>query len=174
LGIDPGLLQLIQFWSIEKYINSGAAVLPMGIQHLPNKMHCFDVVFSMGVFYHRKSPIEHIIQLANTIRNRGYLVLETLVVDGDEKTCLLPHGRYAQMRNVWFLPSVKMLEIMLKRNGFDDVRCVDVSETTIQEQRTTDWMKFHSLKDFLNLNQTKTIEGYELPKRATFIARKVN
>ena len=173
LGIDPGLLQLMQFWSIEKYVQSNnAAVLPIGIQDMPRKMECFDVAFSMGVLYHRKSPIDHIIQLANKLVKGGSLVLETLIVDGDEKACLLPYGRYAQMRNVWFLPSVAMLQIMLERNGFKDIQCIDVSQTTVEEQRSTEWMKFHSLSEFLNPEKTKTIEGYDLPKRATLVAVK--
>ena len=172
MGIDPGLLQVMQFWSIEKYRKSQACVLPLGIESVPEKMKCFDVVFSMGVFYHRKSPIHHIMELSNLLIKGGSLVLETLVVDGDENTCLLPSNRYAQMRNVWFLPSIKMLEIMLKRNGFENIDCIDVTETTTQEQRTTKWMPFHSLNEFLNKSQDKTIEGYAVPKRATLVAIK--
>ena len=172
MGIDPGLLQIMQFWSVEKYINSGACILPIAMENMPKPLNCFDVVFSMGVLYHRKSPIHHIMELASTLTPGGHLVMETLVVDGDVSTCLLPTGRYAQMRNVWFLPSVAMLTIMLKRNGFENVKCIDVSTTTTNEQRTTKWMKFHSLKHFLNDDQTKTIEGYPLPKRATLVANK--
>ena len=172
MGIDPGLLQIMQFWSIEKYVQSGACVLPLSIQQMPESLNCFDVVFSMGVLYHRKSPIHHLRELANCLNSNGHLVIETLVVDGDDSTCLLPKNRYAQMRNVWFLPSVAMLMIMLKRNGFKDIECIDVTTTTTEEQRTTEWMKFHSLEEFLNRDQTKTIEGYDLPKRATVVARK--
>ena len=172
MGIDPGLLQIMQFWSIEKYVQSQAAVLPIAMENLPQNLCHFDVVFSMGVLYHRKSPVHHIIELATTIKRGGHLVLETLVVDGGETTCLLPTGRYAQMRNVWFLPSVAMLSIMLERNGFRKVRCIDATETSTDEQRSTAWMQFHSLEQFLNQDKTKTIEGYALPKRATLIAEK--
>ncbi len=172
MGIDPGLLQVMQFWSIEKYAQSAAAVLPLAMEDLPNKLNCFDVVFSMGVLYHRKSPIHHIMELASSIKQGGHLVLETLIVDGDEMTCLLPTGRYAQMRNVWFLPSVAMLTIMLERNGFSCVQCIDISETTTTEQRSTQWMKFHSLQQFLSADLQKTKEGYDLPKRATLLAVK--
>ncbi|MFK8013393.1 MAG: tRNA 5-methoxyuridine(34)/uridine 5-oxyacetic acid(34) synthase CmoB [Marinicellaceae bacterium] len=173
MGIDPGLLQIMQFWAVDKYIQSKAAILPLALESLPKKLLCFDVVFSMGVLYHRKSPIHHIIELAELLKKGGELVIETLIVDGDASTCLLPTSRYAQMRNVWFLPSIDMLSTMLKRNGFKNVKCVDVSVTTIKEQRSTDWMKFHSLEHFLNSDQSKTIEGYPLPKRATLVAQKV-
>jgi len=172
VGIDPGLLQLMQFWSIEKYYKSQACVLPLSMENMPEKLNYFDVVFSMGVLYHRKSPIHHLKELADALQPKGHLVLETLVVDGDEKTCLMPSGRYAQMRNVWFLPSVAMLILMLERSGFHSVSCIDVTTTTTEEQRSTEWMKFHSLQQFLNAEQSQTIEGYDLPKRATLLAQK--
>lgn len=166
LGVEPGLLQNVQFWAIEKYANTGAAILPLKVEALPDKMACFDVVFSMGVLYHRKSPIEHLEQLKNLLSKNGTLVLETLVVDGDEQSCLVPQGRYAQMRNVWFLPSVPMLCGWLKKVGFKDIQVVDESLTTTEEQRTTEWMQFHSLSEFLSTDHKQTIEGHSPPKRA--------
>ena len=75
------------------------------------------------------------------------------------------------MRNVWFIPSVEMLEIWLKRAGFTNIRCVDVNMTTIEEQRSTEWMEFESLPDFLDPNDhSRTVEGYPAPRRATMIA----
>jgi tRNA (mo5U34)-methyltransferase len=75
------------------------------------------------------------------------------------------------MRNVWFLPSCATLVSWLKRCGFQNVRVVDVTLTSIEEQRTTDWMRFHSLKDFLDpANSALTCEGYPAPKRAILIA----
>jgi tRNA (mo5U34)-methyltransferase len=172
MGIDPGLLQVMQFWAVEKYINSSAAVLPLAMQDLPKNLNCFDVVFSMGVLYHRKSPIHHIKELAGVLQQNGHLIIETLVIDGDKNSCLIPTDRYAQMRNVWFLPSIDMLKIMLKRCGFHHIECIDVTTTAIEEQRSTEWMKFHSLKQFLDKDQQSTIEGYSLPKRATLVAQK--
>ena len=55
--------------------------LAQRMQELP-ALRAFDTVFSMGVLYHRKSPIEHIEQLRNQLKDDGELVLETLVIDG--------------------------------------------------------------------------------------------
>jgi tRNA (mo5U34)-methyltransferase len=105
------------------------------------------------------------------LKKGGELVLETLVVDGDETTCLVPRGRYAKMRNVWFIPSVAMLEIWLQRAGFKNIRCVDLNTTSIEEQRSTAWMTFESLADYLDPNDIqKTIEGYQAPKRVVMVA----
>ena len=61
----------------------------------------------------------------------------------------------------------------LRRAGFSDVRCVDVSVTTVEEQRGTEWMKYQSLSDFLDPeDHSKTIEGLPAPMRAVIIARK--
>jgi tRNA (mo5U34)-methyltransferase len=76
------------------------------------------------------------------------------------------------MRNTWFIPSTGLLETWLKRCGFRDVRIADVSVTSPDEQRRTEWMFFESLADFLDPDDsTLTIEGHPAPRRATLIAR---
>lgn len=172
LGIEPGILHNVQFWSIQKYVDTMATMLPLKIQQMPGKFPYFDLVFSMGVLYHRKSPIEHLEHLKGLLKPGGELMLETLVIEGDEQTCLVPGERYAQMRNVWFLPSVHMLLNWLDRIGFKKSVVVDESNTTIEEQRSTDWMRFHSLKNFLNKDCSKTIEGYPPPRRVIIRCQK--
>lgn len=169
LGIDPALLFGCQFLAARHFAGDDLpiGVLPLGIEGVPDKLECFDTTFSMGVLYHRKSPVEHLEALRGTLKKGGELVLETLVVEGDENTVLLPEGRYAQMRNVWFLPSVQLLVRMLKRVGFREVEVLDVTVTTTEEQRGTEWMTFNSLSDFLDpADSSKTIEGYPGPLRA--------
>jgi tRNA (mo5U34)-methyltransferase len=101
------------------------------------------------------------------------LVLESLVVPGDIDTIMVPPGRYAKMSNVWFLPSTKALENMLRKLGLKDVHTVDINQTTTQEQRATDWMTFHSLADFLDPNNSSlSAEGHPAPLRATIVATK--
>lgn len=176
LGIDPSQKFLAQFSIIKKYFGeSPVHLLPLGIEDMPQEIgkSGFDTVFSMGVLYHRKSPINHLMELKNLLLPRGELVLETLVIDGDENQVLLPQGRYAQMRNVWFIPSARALELWLRKCGFKNIRTVDINQTTLEEQRATDWMHFHSLTNYLDpADHNKTIEGYPAPKRAIVIADK--
>lgn len=174
IGIDPSELFLCQFTAIKQLAGSDLPIhlLPLGIEELP-PIDAFDTVFSMGVLYHRRSPIDHILQLRSLLRADGELVLETLVVDGDENTVLVPNDRYGKMNNVWFLPSVKALILWLTKCEFYDVKCVNLDITSLDEQRSTDWMKNESLIDYLNPdNKDKTVEGYPAPKRATIIAKK--
>jgi len=174
IGIDPGLLFMFQFLSVKRYLGAVAVdLLPIRMEDLPAELELFDTTFSMGVLYHRRSPLDHLLELKGTLRRGGELVLETLVVDGPEGYSLMPEDRYGQMRNVWFLPSCDTLLRWLDRTGFRNARVVDVSETSTDEQRSTDWMRFNSLQDFLDPDDPgKTIEGYPGPKRATIIAEK--
>jgi tRNA (mo5U34)-methyltransferase len=173
IGIDPTALFFYQFHIFKQYIPThNIHYIPLGIEDLP-ELNAFDTVFSMGVLYHRRDPIKFLQELKAQLRKGGELVLETLVVEGDENTVLMPTDRYAQMRNVWFLPSVDALCLWMKRVGFKDIKLVDKNYTTTQEQRATKWMENHSLNDFLDPNnQQKTIEGYPAPLRATIIAKK--
>jgi len=172
VGIDPGQKYIMQFYALKKYLgNIPVHLLPLGIEDIPQELKAFDTVFSMGVLYHRRSPLDHLYELRDCLKPGGELVLETLVIEGDVNSVLLPEGRYQQMRNVWFLPSCDALVLWLQRCGFKNVRVVDVSKTSIDEQRATDWMNFDSLENFLDPNDpTKTIEGYPGPMRAVVLA----
>jgi tRNA (mo5U34)-methyltransferase len=172
VGIDPGLLSVMQFQLIKKlHGDADVYVLPLAIEAVPKNLQLFDSVFSMGVLYHRRSPIDHLLELQGCLQTGGELILETLVIDGEEGKVLLPEHRYAKMRNVWFLPDCPTLISWLKRCGYRNIRLVDVTTTTIEEQRSTEWMQFHSLKDFLDPhNLALTSEGLAAPKRAIFIA----
>ncbi len=174
IGIDPTPLFVMQFEAIRHYIRDFSVnVLPLGIDDVPAQLAAFDTVFSMGVLYHRRSPLEHIQQLYDCLKPGGELVLETLVVEGDEKTVLMPEDRYARMANVWFIPSPDMLVRWMKRCGLKDVRIVDVTPTTIEEQRSTGWMTFYSLPEFLDPDDSsKTIEGYPAPVRCIALAKR--
>ncbi len=173
IGIDPTQLFLAQFLAVQHSLGSRAPVhmLPLGIEDVPPNLHAFDTVFSMGVLYHRRSPIDHLYELKGCLRQGEELILETLVIDGDEGQVLVPEGRYAKMRNVWFIPTPKTLAGWMKRCGFRNVRILDVTTTTVEEQRKTEWMEFESLADYLDPdNPELTIEGHPAPRRAILLA----
>jgi len=173
IGIDPSAKFVFQFNAIKKYAGHELPidVLPLGIEHMPAKMAAFDTVFSMGILYHRRSPMDHLRELRELLRPGGQLVLETLVIDGPEGQVLVPEGRYGKMPNVWFLPSPGTLVSWLRKQGFVNPRVVDISPTSTEEQRSTDWMTYDSLVDFLDPNDiTKTAEGHPAPIRAVVVA----
>ncbi len=172
IGIEPGLRHVAQFQAIRHFAGEHPLqVLPLALEDLPADLRAFDTVFSMGVFAHRRAPLDHLLALRGALRPGGELVLETLVINGGPGEVLVPQGRYAKMRNVWFIPSPATLESWLRRCGLRRVRCVDVSITTCAEQRATEWMRFESLADFLDpQDPALTVEGHPAPRRAIFLA----
>ena len=174
IGIEPYLLSVIQFQAIKKYIpDTPFYIVPAGVEELPEKPEIFDTVFSMGVIYHRRSAFDHLSELFSFLNSGGQLVLETLIITGKKGEVFCPDGRYAKMRNIWFVPSPGTLELWLKKTGFINIRCVDITRITTGEQRQTEWMKWESLPDFLDpADTTKTVEGWPAPVRAVFIADK--
>lgn len=171
IGIDPSPRFVVQFYMAKHFIGpSPVDVLPTTLEGL-SELPVFDSVFSMGVLYHRHSPIDHLRQLKAMLRPGGQLILETLVIEGDDKAVLVPAGRYAMMNNVWFLPSPESLLVWLEKVGFRNPRVVDVNQTTTEEQQATEWMTFHSLGNFLDPEDPgKTVEGYPAPRRAILVA----
>lgn len=177
LGVDPFLLFVLQWALIAKMIpltdRFRNVVLPFGVEAIPKNCMAFDTVFSMGVLYHRRDTRQHLTELVGFLRDGGEVVLETLVLEGDDKKCLYPSNRYAKMRNVWAIPTISLLEEWMYAAGFQNVRTVDVTRTTAQEQRRTDWMTFESLSDFLDPEDAqKTIEGHPGPVRAVLLANR--
>jgi len=181
IGADPSQFFLIQFQLMKKYIatarqNLPIHLLPFKAEELPAfnyeyQGRGFDSVFSMGVLYHRISPIHHLQELKSFLRSGGELVLETLIIEGNSFEVLLPEDRYAKMRNVWFIPTIALLIRMMERAGFKNCKVVDINQTSVEEQRSTDWMRYESLPDFLDPDDmNKSIEGYPAPKRITIIA----
>lgn len=177
LGIDPTLRFVLQFLALNQLIGTDrCAVLPLADDDLPALTncadHCFDTLFSMGVLYHRRDAMAHLDRLRRCLRRDGELVLETLVLEGAHEQMLIPKDRYARMRNVHAIPTTPLLSRWLQTAGFGDIRVVDVTRTTTDEQRATPWMRFQSLADFLDpQDPMQTIEGYPAPRRAILIAR---
>ncbi|MGS9064263.1 DUF1698 domain-containing protein, partial [Salmonella enterica subsp. enterica serovar Infantis] len=56
--IDPTQLFLFQFEAVRKLLGNDqrAHLLPLGIEQIP-ALKAFDTVLSMGVLYHRRSPL---------------------------------------------------------------------------------------------------------------------
>lgn len=179
VGIDPTLLFVAQ-WMVQRHFagaGQGRApanfVLPLKDSELPPGLGGFDTVFSMGVLYHRRDPLEHLLHLRRCLRPGGALVLETLVLEADGMQVLTPPGRYARMRNVWHIPSVDSLSRSLEEAGFAGSRLLDLNRTSVDEQRSTRWMRFESLRECLDPQDPRlTVEGHPAPLRAIMLARR--
>ncbi|MEA3638639.1 MAG: tRNA 5-methoxyuridine(34)/uridine 5-oxyacetic acid(34) synthase CmoB [Lamprobacter sp.] len=182
LGIDPTLRFVAQFLALNQVIGAERlAVLPLADDDLPDLCAVaaggFETLFSMGVLYHRRDPLQHLRRVRDCLRPGGQLVLETLVLDRPEQPLLdgqilRPAARYAQMRNVHAIPSVATLKKWLGSAGYQAIELVDLARTSRAEQRSTDWMRFQSLADFLAPDDPElTVEGHPAPVRAILLAQ---
>lgn len=172
LGVDPTQLFIAQFNAIQRFSTDlPAMILPLRSEELPfgsieKSNFQFDTVFSMGVLYHRKKPLEHLAELKKCLKLGGELIIETLLLDGDDDNELVPEKTYAKMPNVWSVPTESKLKGILEQAGFKNISTIDVSTTNVWEQRKTEWMTFESLSHYLDpKDSAKTIEGYPAPKR---------
>ena len=76
------------------------------------------------------------------------------------------------MRNVWLLPTLAELTTWLRRTKFRDIEIIDKSVTTTDEQRSTEWMSFESLREALDPDDPdRTIEGWPAPRRVAVVAK---
>ena len=173
IGLEPYQTFFYQYQVLQNFIRAPQVFcLPIRFDDFPVLDGFFDTVFCMGILYHSRTPIDMLARIRQQLDKDGELVLEMLIIKGEDDTVLCPYPRYAKMNNAYFLPTVGCLEGWLQRAGFTNIRCVDVTPTTPAEQRKTEWMTFESLSDYLDPNDpTRTIEGYPAPIRAILLAQ---
>lgn len=175
IGVEPSLLFMAQFTAITKNIKPSvnAYLIPLEFEKLPHELNNFDYVFSMGVLYHRRDPHQHLKLLFQHTAPGGIVYLETLIVEEYYQQELIPKNRYAGMRNVWSVPCSNLVQTWLSNAGFINCTLLNTHATSVDEQRATCWMPYHSLRNSLDpMDHTKTIEGYPAPLRAIFCAYK--
>lgn len=223
VGFDPSALFFCQFCFINRFLDLPIEYELLGVQDLDEylksknalKSHKtnalssgsgvirrekFDVLFCLGVLYHRSDVFATLKSLANALDSGGVAFVDTLVIDEidlseeilaslpqearlalSEKLerftkmefVLSPKKSYAKMRNVFFIPSVRAFEGWAYRCGFGEVELLAIVPTTTDEQRQTKWITSLSLESFLDENDsTRTSEGYPAPKRAYFKLRR--
>lgn len=171
VGIDPTMGFVMQWLAMQKLApDVNNFVLPLGIQELPADTAGFECVLSMGVLYHRRDHLEHLKRLKELTLAGGQVLLETLIVETEGAATLSPKGRYARMRNVHAIPSLTTLLDWLEQAGLKNHKVIDVSTTSLDEQRTTQWMRFESLRESLDENDlSMTVEGHPSPVRAAVL-----
>ncbi len=166
VGFDPSPLTYMQFTFINKFIKSDIKFELLGIEHLAFYEHKFDILFCLGVLYHRSDPIASLKSLYKALNENGELILDTFMIDGEEDICLTPKERYSKIPNIYFIPTVNALKNWCYRAGFREVEVLAIKKTDLEEQRKTEWINSQSLNDFLNPNNPElTVEGYPAPKR---------
>ena len=166
IGFDPSPIFLTQFEFINKFVKSDIKYELLGIEHIQDYKIKFDVIFCLGVLYHRSDPITALKSLKASLNKGGEVIVDTFMIDGEEEMCLIPHDRYSKIPNIYFIPTINALKNWCNRAGFKKVEVLEITTTSINEQRMTPWIISESLNDFLDPNNpTLTVEGYPAPKR---------
>ena len=173
VGFDPSALYKTQFDFINHFIQSDIVYELFGVEHLPFYEHKFDVLFCLGVLYHRSDPVATLKALYSGLNPGGELILDTFMIDGDEQVALCPAKTYSKIPNVYFVPTINALKNWLERAKFKDIEVLEIKKTDIREQRKTAWIQGESLENFLQPdNENLTIEGYAAPKRVYIKAKR--
>jgi tRNA (mo5U34)-methyltransferase len=166
VGFDPTPLFWCQFDFINHFAKTDIVYELLGVEDLADYGEKFDVIFCLGVLYHRSDPIGCLKSLFNGLTKEGELFLDTFMIDGDEDIALCPKNSYSKISNVYFIPTVGALKNWCERVGFKSFEVLEIKPTDANEQRKTEWILGQSLEDFLDPNDNlKTIEGYPAPKR---------
>ncbi len=133
----------------------------------------FDVIFCLGILYHRKNPLQTLERMRAALRPGGYLVIDCQGIAGNSKSeVLFPHGKYAGAKGFWFLPSKGSLESWVLRSGFREISTFFSEKLSPSEQRATAWAPHYQLGDMLSKDGLCTIEGYPAPWRHYLVCRR--
>ena len=119
-GFDPSALFNLQFEFINSFIKSDIEYKLLGVEHIPYYEKKFDIIFCMGVLYHRRDPIEMLKELKAGLKKGGEVILDTLIIEGNEEVALSPI-RYAKMKNIYFIPTLKALYNWIEKAKFKDI-----------------------------------------------------
>jgi tRNA (mo5U34)-methyltransferase len=167
VGFEPTLQHYYCFQTLNHLAGiENLFVEPLGVEHIALYNDCFDVVFLMGIIYHRISPIDVLRDIREAMRPGGTLIVESQAIPGSDPVALFPEERYAKVPGTYFVPTGPCLKNWMTRAGFADVEIFCSHPMSNQEQRKTAWMTFESFDDFIDpKNPDRTVEGYPAPWR---------
>ncbi|QEN07810.1 tRNA 5-methoxyuridine(34)/uridine 5-oxyacetic acid(34) synthase CmoB [Oceanispirochaeta crateris] len=174
LGIDPMVRYYFHHLLNRKFYRDPKLHFDLlGVDDMNLFPGFFDVVFLMGIIYHRRNPVQTLNLINASMRSGGTLILESSGIPGDDPYCLFPDGRYMKAPGYWFLPTASALKNMLSRTGFHKIEMFENFKLDVNEQRQTDWAIYESLEHFLDADDPgKTVEGYPAPVRIYIRAEK--
>ena len=172
LGFEPSVQHYYTFSALNGFAGlDNLCIDLLGIEHLPLFPNVFDVIFCLGILYHRPSPIDSLRDLYTALKPEGFLLIESQAINAEQPMALFPEKTYAKVPGTWFVPTPSCLHNWLHRTGFTEIQCFCLHPMSPVEQRQTDWMLFESYEDFIDKqNPEFTIEGYPAPWRVFFKA----
>ncbi|ECP6081745.1 tRNA 5-methoxyuridine(34)/uridine 5-oxyacetic acid(34) synthase CmoB [Campylobacter jejuni] len=166
IGFDPSIKYRLQFELINALAKTPIKYELLGVEDLPSYGLKFDVIFCLGVIYHRSDPIKMLKDLKAGLNKNGVVFLDTMYIENEREIALVPNKTYSKIPNIYFIPSISALKNWCERAGFKEFEVLATKKTDENEQRKTEWIDSFSLENFLDpKDKNLTIEGYEAPKR---------
>ncbi|EJU5783458.1 tRNA 5-methoxyuridine(34)/uridine 5-oxyacetic acid(34) synthase CmoB [Campylobacter jejuni] len=166
IGFDPSIKYRLQFELINALAKTPIKYELLGVEDLPSYGLKFDVIFCLGVIYHRSDPIKMLKDLKAGLNKNGVVFLDTMYIEDERGIALVPNKTYSKIPNIYFVPSISALKNWCERAGFKEFEVLATKKTDENEQRKTEWIDSFSLENFLDpKDKNLTIEGYEAPKR---------
>ncbi|HIC3755541.1 TPA: tRNA 5-methoxyuridine(34)/uridine 5-oxyacetic acid(34) synthase CmoB [Campylobacter jejuni] len=166
IGFDPSIKYRLQFELINALAKTPIKYELLGVEDLPSYGLKFDVIFCLGVIYHRSDPIKMLKDLKAGLNKNGVVFLDTVYIEDEREIALVPNKTYSKIPNIYFVPSISALKNWCERAGFKEFEVLATKKTDENEQRKTEWIDSFSLENFLDpKDKNLTIEGYEAPKR---------
>ncbi|AJC86076.1 tRNA 5-methoxyuridine(34)/uridine 5-oxyacetic acid(34) synthase CmoB [Campylobacter sp. RM16704] len=166
IGFDPSIKYYLQFLFLNSIAKTPIHYELLGVADVPNYHIKFDVIFCLGVIYHRSDPITMLKQLKQSLNKNGIVFLDTMYIEDEREIALIPQKTYSKISNIFFIPSILGLRNWCYRAGFKNFEVIATKQTDKVEQRKTEWIDSYSLDQFLDQNDSNlTCEGYEAPKR---------
>ncbi|EOJ1810248.1 tRNA 5-methoxyuridine(34)/uridine 5-oxyacetic acid(34) synthase CmoB [Campylobacter jejuni] len=166
IGFDPSIKYHLQFELINALAKTPIKYELLGVEDLPSYGLKFDVIFCLGVIYHRSDPIKMLKDLKAGLNKNGVVFLDTMYIEDEKEIALVPNKTYSKIPNIYFVPSISALKNWCERAGFKEFEVLATKKTDENEQRKTEWIDSFSLENFLDpKDKNLTIEGYEAPKR---------
>lgn len=176
IAIDPWPIFYLQYLFVNKFVGADIIDFRMvGLEDMADEGIKADVMFCLGILYHRSDPISSLKALKGSLNNGGELFIDNMVILKDGYYALCPPESYAKMSNAYFIPTIDTMRGWLERVGFCDIELLCTKPTDVNEQRKTDWIEGQSLNDFLDKSDpSKTVEGFDAPVRAYFRCRRID
>jgi tRNA (mo5U34)-methyltransferase len=167
VGFEPYIHHYFTFQTLNSFAQlKNLHMELLGVEHLNLFQDSFDVVFLMGILYHRISPLESLKEVRSSMKQGGTLIVESQAIPGEAPVALFPESRYAKVPGTYFVPTAACLKNWMVRAGFTNVEVFCSHPMSNKEQRQTEWMVFESYDDFIDPdNPSLTVEGYPAPLR---------
>jgi len=165
IGFDPCLRPFLQFSLLNALAQSEIEFELLKVDDLAEYKLKFDVIFCLGVLYHRSDPIKTLKNLKAGLNKGGVVFLDTMYIEDEREIALIPRKTYSKISNIFFIPSILALRNWCERAGFNHFEVLVTRITDEFEQRKTSFSEGHSLKDFLSEDKNFTLEGYPAPRR---------